>query len=72
MMTDTGGWPDRSKEFILNHVVPILKIESSCKKVTKEWIEVKRKIESIGSPTEDQPGAKKARSRKEASIQSCI
>ena len=42
MWTNTGGWPDRSKEFKVNHFVPLFKI-SSDRKPCDDWTYVGNK-----------------------------
>lgn len=59
MMTDMSAWPDRSKEFKVNHFVPMIKFEPS--NTSNEWIKVTRKRHTTGT-TRSSPDMKKARS----------
>lgn len=43
MMTDASRWTDRSKEFQVNHFVPMVKINTS---TANKWTRVKRKRHS--------------------------
>ena len=59
MMTDTSGWTDRSKEFTVNHFVPMMKIDPTS--TANKWTEVKRKRYSATRKTQNKPDMKKPR-----------
>lgn len=67
LMTDMCGWPDRSKEFTVNHFVPMVKIDSTSTTVANEWIEVTRKRQTTRT-SKDKPKVKKARSYSRKSV----
>lgn len=70
MMTDTSGWTDRSKEFQVNHFVPMLKIDTTS--IANKWTRVKRKRHSATRTVEDKAEIKKTRlfsSKSKATLQ---
>lgn len=49
MWTDTAGWPDRSKEFKVNHFVPMMKVN-----LQDNWVTVTRKGRTGKRPINDE------------------
>ena len=72
LWTNTQGWPDRSKEFIVNHFVPlfkrgddVFKAQTSARKVTKEtkswqvFVQTEQSIKHSEKRTAEQRKSKK-------------
>lgn len=50
LWTNTSGWPDRSKEFVVNHFVPLLKWSDATEtmKKTSGKKELLKKMKAVG------------------------